>query len=83
MKGEVIDESGFCVMTRPDGDQIFWTYKDTGPAGANKGTFTIVGGTGKLVGIQGSTEYTGHFVRPVAEETMQGYIKNKGQYKLP
>ena len=84
VKGEFNDESGFCVMTRPDGDQIFWTYKDAGQLGGiAKGTFTIVGGTGKLVGIQGSTEYTGYPVRPAAEGTFQGYIRNKGQYKLP
>ena len=83
-KNQIIDDSGFCVMTRPDGDQIFWTYKDTGTVGAyTKGTFTIVGGTGKLVGIQGSTEYTAYNVRPAAEGTIQGCVKNKGQYKLP
>ena len=29
VKGEY-NESGFCVWTRPDGDQIFGTYKGTG-----------------------------------------------------
>ena len=32
VKGEY-NNSGFCVATRPDGDQIFWTYKSTGKLG--------------------------------------------------
>jgi hypothetical protein len=84
VKGEYKDDSGFCVVTRPDGDQIFLTFEDAGKVGGTvKGTFTIVGGTGKLVGIQGSTEYTGTELRPAAEGTFQMYFRNKGQYKLP
>jgi hypothetical protein len=86
VKGEYNDESGFCVCTRPDGDQMFLTYKATGKPGvAAKETQTIVGGTGKLAGIQGNAEYTrfSFSVRPVAEGTFQGYEKGKGQYKLP
>jgi hypothetical protein len=84
VKGEYNDESGFCVVIRPDGDQMFLTYKATGKAGvAAKETQTIVGGTGKLAGIQGNAEYTRGRVRPVAEGTFQGYQKGKGQYKLP
>ena len=84
VKGEY-NESGFCVWTRPDGDQIFGTYKGTGRLGSGgKGSTAIVGGTGKLVGIQGNGEYT-NFVtlRPAAEGTFQGYNRVKGQYKLP
>ena len=84
VKGEFNDENGFCVCTRLDGDQIFLTYKATGKMGVGaKETQTIVGGTGKLAGIQGNAEYTRGRVRPVAEGTFQGYQKGKGQYKLP
>jgi hypothetical protein len=84
VKGEFNDESGFCVCTRLDGDQIFLTYKATGKVGVRaKETQAIVGGTGKLAGIQGNAEYTRFSVRPVAEGTFQGYEKGKGQYKLP
>jgi len=84
VKGEFNDESGFCVNTRPDGDQIFSTFKATGKLGVNaKGTFTVVGGTGKLVGIQGSGEFTRIDLRPAAEGTIQGYVRGKGHYKLP
>jgi hypothetical protein len=84
VKGEYNDDSGFCVNTRPDGDQIFATYKAAGKLGGiAKGTYTVVGGTGKLVGIQGSGEFTRIDVRPAAEGTIQGYSRNKGYYKLP
>ena len=83
VKGES-NNNGFCVGTRPDGDQIFWTYQSTGKLGVGgKGTSTLVGGTGKLTGIQGSSEYTDFVVRPAAEGTFQGYSRIKGQYKLP
>ena len=84
VKGEFNDESGFCVCTRLDGDQIFLTYKATGKVGVSaKETQTIVGGTGKLAGIQGNAELTRFGVRRSAEGTFQGYEKGKGQYKLP
>lgn len=84
VKGEYNDDNGSCVIIRPDGDQYFLTYKATGKlGGVGKGTTTIVGGTGKLVGIQGSSEFTRFSVRPAAEGTIQGYEKAKGQYKLP
>jgi hypothetical protein len=83
VKGEY-NESGFCVSTRPDGDQVFFTIKGAGKLGVGgKGTSTIVGGTGKLTGVQGSAEYTVFDVRPAAEGTIQGYIRGKGHYKLP
>ncbi|MGA2468927.1 MAG: hypothetical protein ABSH06_31895 [Thermodesulfobacteriota bacterium] len=84
VKGEYNDDSGFCVETRPDGDQIFSAYKGAGKLGGmEKGTSTIIGGTGKLVGIQGSGEFTGIFLRPAAEGTVQGYERHNGHYKLP
>ena len=83
LKGEY-NNSGFCVATRPDGDQIFWTYKSTGKLGGiAKGSTTTIGGTGKLTGIQGTSEYTEFFMRPAAEGTFQAYNRWKGQYKLP
>jgi len=84
VKGEFNDENGFCVCKRPDGDQLFLTYKGAGKMGVGgKETQIIVGGTGKLAGIQGSAEYIRFPIRPIAEGTFQGYQKGKGQYKLP
>jgi len=83
VKGDY-NNSGFCVVTRLDGDQIFYTYKSTGKLGGPaQGTTTTVGGTGKMKGIQGNSNYREFFVRPAAEGTVQIYSKWKGQYKLP
>ena len=84
IKGAYEDDSGFCVCTRPDGDQLFTSYKSSGRLGvAGKGTVTYVGGTGKFTGIQGSGEFTRIMVLPAAEGTLQGYQRVKDQYKLP
>ena len=85
IKGVYEDGSnGFCVTTRPDGDQIFFTIKSSGALGrGSKGTFTYVGGTGKMTGLQGGGEYTEFVLRPAVEGTFQGYNRFKGQYKLP
>jgi len=84
IKGAYEDDSGFCVYTRPDGNQVFKTYKPTGHLGASsKGRFIIVGGTGKLTGIQGDGEFIRIGVRPAAEGTFQSYNRVKYNYKLP
>jgi hypothetical protein len=84
IKGAYEDDSGFCVCNRPDGDQIFTSYKSSGRLGAvGKGTVTYVGGTGKFVGIQGNGEFSRISVRPAAEGTVQGYNRVKDHYKLP
>jgi hypothetical protein len=84
VKGEYNDDRCFCVSKRPDGDQIFSSYEGAGKAGGMyKGTWTIVGGTGKLVGIQGSVEATGTSTPHATEGTFQIYDRDKGHYKLP
>ena len=84
IKGAYEDDSGFCVCTRPDGDQIFTSYKSRGRLGViGAGTVTYVGGTGKFTGIQGSGDFTRIMVRPAAEGTLQGYQRVKDHYKLP
>jgi len=84
IKGAYEDDSGFCVCTRPDGDQLFTSYKASGRlGGVGKGTVTYVGGTGKFTGIQGSGEFTRIGVRPAADGTLQGYNRVKDHYKLP
>jgi len=84
IKGAYEDDSGFCVCTRPDGDQLFTSYKASGRlGGAGKGTVTYVGGTGKFIGIQGSGKFTRISVRPAAEGTLQGYNRVEDHYKLP
>lgn len=83
VKGE-LSHTGSCISVRPDGDQIFWTYKADSKLGGNgKGSSMITGGTGKMAGLQGGTEYLEFNLRPAAEGTFQGITKAKGQYKLP
>ncbi len=86
IKGNYDYDSGFCVVTRPDGDKAYFTYKATGSMvrGA-KQTNTFVGVTGKLAGLQGSAEATRITLRPPSGPpgSYQGMSKSKGQYKLP
>jgi hypothetical protein len=74
-----------CAFTRPDGDQLFTVEKFVSgkPGGASQGTYTIVGGTGKLAGITGSGEWTRYFIRPAAEGTAQTVTRGKMSCRLP
>ncbi len=84
VKGAFDDESGSCVSTRPDGDQVFAIIKAAGKVGvAAKGTFTYVGGTGKMTGITGGGEFTRYAVRPAAEGTSQSVSHGTATYRLP
>ena len=83
-KGVYENDTGLINYTRPDGDQIFMTYKCAGMAGkTGKGTFTYVGGTGKFAGIQGSGEFTRHSLRPPAKGVFGSFSVTKGTWKLP
>jgi hypothetical protein len=82
IKGAFDNESGLMCFTRPDGDQIFARYKGAGQLGKNaKGTYTIVGGTGKLVGVQGEGEFTRFMLRPTAKGVGAGYCIVKGNWE--
>ena len=84
VEGAFEDESGSCVYTRPDGDQVFTVHKAAGKLGAvAKGTFTYVGGTGKMAGITGGGEFTRIQARPAAEGTSQSITRGTMKYKLP
>ncbi|MBI5069626.1 MAG: hypothetical protein HZB56_15430 [Deltaproteobacteria bacterium] len=73
-----------CILTRPDGDQLFLTDKGTGRLGGqSQGTSTITGGTGKLAGITGTSEWTRYNVRSALEGTAQTVTRSKLSYKLP
>jgi len=84
VKGVHEGGGGGCVHTCPDGDQWFTVYTTSGQLGrALKVTGTIVGGTGKLSGIQGREEWNITEVRPAAEGTFQESSIIKISYKLP
>ena len=84
VKGNYENDSGLFTYTLPDGDQIFATYKCSGSMvkGA-KGFATIVGGTGKLVGITGTVEFTRLPLRPPAEGHFASFSIGKISWKLP
>ena len=76
--------SGSCVVTRPDKDQAFVKYSATGKSGGGgTGTFSFVGGTGKMAGITGGGESTSTSLRSTAADNFHGYSKAKVSYKLP
>jgi hypothetical protein len=84
VKGVYKNDSGVCSFTRPDGDQVFMTYKTSGVAGkTGKGTITYVGGTGKFVGIQGGGEFTRHHLRPPAKGFGASLNVVKSNWKIP
>ena len=75
-----------------DGDRIFGCAKGEfiGPA-SGKGTFAILGGTGKYEGIQGNGEHSFEGLNynyhdpdnPNPDGPVQAKAKKKGQYTMP
>jgi hypothetical protein len=83
MKG-ILKESGLCTMTRPDGDKIYMSYEGDGKMGAPmKGPYTLVGGTGKCMGITGSGEFTRTSLKGPAEGISASFSISKGSWKIP
>lgn len=83
-KGIYENDSGLVCYTRPDGDQIFLTYKTSGTMGKGaKGSGTFVGGTGKFEGITGTLEFARYQLRPPSKEAGASFSLGKGTWKLP
>ncbi len=81
-----IQDSGFLVTTLTSGDKVFMTYKGSGKMGKptiTKGTFTFVGGTGKVSGIQGGGEFTRYGLQPPAKGKFASFSVSKSHWKLP
>jgi hypothetical protein len=77
-------ETGMVVWTLLNGDKIYLKFFDSAKPGETpKGTLTVVAGTGKCAGIEGSAEYTMHPSVPSVEGAWQGLSKAKFHYKLP
>ena len=88
--GKASDESGNGVWNLLNGDKVFVTVKAAGESakpgevGITKGTVTIIGGTGKCSGIQGTFEFTRYHVPKAAiEGIIQSYVKANIKYTLP
>jgi hypothetical protein len=90
IKGKWDDELGNGVWTLINGDKVFMTVKVAGEnpkpgvVGISKGTCTIIGGTGKCTGIQGTVEFTRYNLPQAAiEGIVQSYLKANIKYTLP
>jgi len=78
------EESGCMVVTAPDGDKAFTSYKGSGNLGKSaKGTYTYVGGTGKYSGITGGGEFTRLHLQPPSKGMWSATTSFKGNWKLP
>jgi len=83
-KGIYENDSGLICYTRPDGDQIFVTYKTSGKMGKGaKGSGTFVGGTGKFESITGTLEFARYQLRPPAKGAGASFSLAEGTWKLP
>lgn len=79
-----LKESGLCTYTRPDGDQIYMSYEADGKMGTPmKGTFTLVGGTGKCAGMTGSGEFTRTSLKGPAEGIGASFSEATLNWKIP
>ncbi len=70
---------GYCVFTDADGDKIFDHWEDVD----EQGTRTLLGGTGKYEGIQGTNEYEFVYTPDAPEGTFNGHGYETGSYTLP
>ena len=78
------EESGGMVLTAPNGDKAFVTYKGSGNLGKDaKGTYTYVGGTGKYTGITGGGEFTRSNLQSASKGVWAAITLFKGNWKLP
>jgi hypothetical protein len=83
IKGEFKD-SGLCTFTRPDDDKIYLSYEAAGKLGTPvKGTYTLVGGTGKCTGMTGSGEFTRTPLKGPAKGIGASVSKSTGSWKIP
>jgi hypothetical protein len=78
------EESGCMVVTAPDGDKAFISFKGSGNLGKSaKGTYTYVGGSGKYSGITGGGEFTRLHWQPPSKGMWSATTSFKGNWKLP
>jgi hypothetical protein len=75
-------ERGGAVWTLLNGDKIYVRFFLSGTGETLKGTLTLLGGTGKCTGIEGSGEWT-EITSTLSEGVWQGLVPMKIHYKLP
>jgi hypothetical protein len=64
---------GYCVMSDPDGDQVYASWQNEGDTIVGPGTFTFTGGTGKYQGISGKNDFVGVTQVNWADGTASGF----------
>ena len=67
---------GSCIITDLQGDQAYLMWQNAGtpgPGGRGPGTFTYTGGTGKYLGISGTSSFVGVTQVNWADGTASGY----------
>jgi hypothetical protein len=83
-KGVLEGDIGYGYYVLQNGDKVFFKTDFVRKPGApSKATTTLIGGTGKCVGIQGSYDLTGYNLKPAMEGIGQSYNKLSIKYKLP
>jgi hypothetical protein len=64
---------GYCVLTDPEGDQAYLTWRYTGDTVHYPGTFEWTGGTGKYKDIKGSNNFVANPTARWPDGTVSGY----------
>jgi hypothetical protein len=79
------NDQGTCTYTDKDGDNIFAPFKGNSDGkGGERGTYEVIGGTGKFARITGSGEYyqPNHPIK-ADDKAIRGAVSNKISWKLP
>ncbi len=84
-KGVAKNYGGYFYFLLKNGDKVFVTYSapEFKAGTSTKGKTTIIGATGKSIGIQGSWDWTFYPLRPAVEGIGQSYFKHTLKYQLP
>ena len=79
------NDRGTCTYTDKDGDNIFTPFNgNSNGKGGERGTYEVIGGTGKFAGITGSGEYLNPGQPIKADDKAgRGAVSNKISWKLP
>jgi hypothetical protein len=84
-KGVSKNYGGYFYLILKNGDKVFARYSgaESQRGAPMNGKTTIIGGTGKCIGIQGGWDWTYYPLRPAVEGIGQSYFKHTLKYQLP
>lgn len=78
--------TGYVTLADPQGDKVLIEFHEDGakpPPAENSGTGTIIHGTGKFKGVEGTMEYTRWYVRPATPDSFQAMAQGRIIWKMP